>query len=103
MKANHQLVCALPVVIVTCTLVSAPSAFAQFKQQTKLVGTGVVGPFASQRASSALSWNGDTALVGGPSDAASGTGLHDSSAAGVGTARMARRHASAHEICVEFV
>ena len=24
MKANHQLVCALPVVMVTCTLVSAP-------------------------------------------------------------------------------
>jgi FG-GAP repeat protein len=43
-------------------------AMAQFKQEAKLVGAGAIGG-VSQGASSALSWNGHTALVGGPGDA----------------------------------
>jgi FG-GAP repeat len=43
-------------------------AVAQFKQEAKLVGAGAIGG-SFQGFSSALSRNGDTALVGGPSDA----------------------------------
>jgi FG-GAP repeat len=43
-------------------------AIAQFKQEAKLVATDAIGA-SFQGYSSALSWNGNTALVGGPSDA----------------------------------
>src|SRR6516165_4948058 len=49
------------------TLLSVP-AVGQFKQEAKLVGTDAIGS-PSQGTSSALSFNGNTALVGGPSDA----------------------------------
>jgi hypothetical protein len=39
-----------------------------WKQEAELVGTGVVGPFASQGASVALSADGNTAVVGGFND-----------------------------------
>jgi hypothetical protein len=67
MKTNHQLLCVLPVVMVAYTLVSVP-AVAQFKQEAKLVGTDAIGGLSAQGVSSALSRNGDTALVGGPGD-----------------------------------
>src|SRR5258708_35386802 len=43
-------------------------AVAQFKQEAKLVGTDAIG-FSEQGYSAALSWDGNTALVGGPHDA----------------------------------
>ena len=44
-----------------------PASAAQFTQQDKLVGAGMVGN-AQQGRSVALSGDGDTALVGGPVD-----------------------------------
>jgi hypothetical protein len=41
-------------------------------QQAKLVGTGVVGSYAQQGWSVALSGDGNTAIVGGPADSAGG-------------------------------
>jgi hypothetical protein len=67
MKFWGQVLRGLPVVAVVCGVLPAP-AEAQFSQQAKLVGTGAIGGSA-QGASSALSWNGNTALVGGPGDA----------------------------------
>jgi hypothetical protein len=67
MKTNNQLLCVLPVVMLANILLSVP-ALAQFKQEAKLVGTDAIGGSA-QGVSSALSWNGNTALVAGPSDA----------------------------------
>jgi hypothetical protein len=56
------------VLILTTLLFSSQLAFAQFAQQgTKLVGTGAVAP-ADQGFSVALSGDGNTAIVGGPSD-----------------------------------
>jgi hypothetical protein len=43
-------------------------AIAQFKQEAKLVGTDAIG-FSEQGYSAALSWDGNTALVGGRHDA----------------------------------
>src|SRR5258707_1546848 len=43
-------------------------AIAQFKQEAKLVGTDAMG-FSEQGYSAALSWDGNTALVGGRHDA----------------------------------
>ena len=57
----------IAVVMLAYTLLSVP-AVAQFKQEAKLVGTDAIGGSA-QGVSTALSWNGDTALVGGPGDA----------------------------------
>src|SRR5271156_1755920 len=48
-------------------------AIAQFRQEAKLVGADAIGE-SGQGASSALSWDGDTALVGGPHDA---VGMHN--------------------------
>jgi hypothetical protein len=67
MKFWRQLLRGLPVVALVCGVLPAPVE-AQFSQQAKLVGTGAIGGSA-QGASSALSWNGNTALVGGPGDA----------------------------------
>src|SRR5262249_50751494 len=50
-------------------LVSPELALAQFAQQgSKLVGNDVVGPFAEQGHSVALSADGNTAIVGGATD-----------------------------------
>jgi hypothetical protein len=67
MKTNYQLLCVLPVVMLAYTLLSVP-AVAQFKQEAKLVGTDAIG-FSEQGYSAALSWDGNTALVGGRHDA----------------------------------
>jgi FG-GAP repeat len=37
-------------------------------QQTKLIGTGVIGPYAAQGSSVSLSSDGNIAIVGGPDD-----------------------------------
>src|SRR5258708_5576568 len=57
----------IAVVMLAYTLLSVP-AVAQFKQEAKLVGTDAIG-FSEQGYSAALSWDGNTALVGGPHDA----------------------------------
>ena len=58
----------LLLVLVCATLLSAQPARAQFSQQgPKLVGTGAVGN-AGQGVSVSLSADGNTAIVGGPSD-----------------------------------
>jgi hypothetical protein len=57
----------LLVTILGCGLVPAPSQ-AQFTQQAKLVGTGVIGILAFQGFSVSLSSDGNTAIVGGPLD-----------------------------------
>jgi hypothetical protein len=68
MKTNYQLPRVLPVVMLAYTLLSVP-AVAQFKQEAKLVGTDAT-VVSFQGGSSALSWNGNTALVGGPGSGA---------------------------------
>ena len=69
MKRNVTL-SGLPVVMLACSLLSAPVQ-AQFSQQgPKLVGTGATGPFFGfgQGFSVSLSGDGNTAVVGGPDD-----------------------------------
>jgi hypothetical protein len=61
MKFPNQILRVLPVVMLGCSLLPAP-AQAQFSQQAKLVGTGVVG-IASQGDSVSLSADGNTAIV----------------------------------------
>ncbi|HVM66397.1 MAG TPA: hypothetical protein VMU14_16125, partial [Acidimicrobiales bacterium] len=54
---------------VLATMFLAHAAAAQFTQQGgKLVGTGVVGPYARQGTSVGISADGTTAIVGGPFD-----------------------------------
>ena len=56
----------LPVVMLVCSLLPA-AAHAQFAQQgPKLVGTDIIGNFAGQGTSVALSGDGNTAIAGGP-------------------------------------
>src|SRR6516165_8832832 len=67
MKFRHQVLRGLPVVVFVCGALPA-AAEAQFTQQgPKLVGTGAIGP-AAQGDSVSLSGDGNTAIVGGPSD-----------------------------------
>jgi len=67
MKLRHDVLRALPAVMLACSLLSAP-AQAQFTQQgPKLVGTGAAGT-AAQGGSVALSGDENTAIVGGPFD-----------------------------------
>ena len=66
MKFRYQVVCVLTVAMLANSLLPAP-AEAQFSQQAKLVGTGAVG-HAFQGKSISLSADGNTAVVGGPSD-----------------------------------
>jgi hypothetical protein len=83
-KFRHDVLRALPAVMLACSLLSAP-AQAQFTQQgSKLVGTGAVGD-ASQGSSVSLSGDGNTAIVGGPSDDSSATGIIGPGAAWVFT------------------
>jgi hypothetical protein len=66
-KFRHDVLRALPVVMLACSLLSAPVQ-AQFSQQgPKLVGTGALGS-AQQGFSASLSSDGNTAIVGGPLD-----------------------------------
>jgi hypothetical protein len=67
MKSRYQVLHVLPVVMLGCSLLPAP-AQAQFTQQAKLVGTGVVGGGAYQGSSASISGDGNTAIVGGPID-----------------------------------
>ena len=67
MKFRQEILFGLAVVALVFGTMPGP-AEAHFSQQAKLVGTGAIGGSA-QGASSALSWNGNTALVGGPGDA----------------------------------
>ena len=64
MKFRHDVLRALPVIVLACSLLPA-SARAQFTQQgPKLVGTGAVGVFAfGQGFSVSLSGDGNTAIV----------------------------------------
>src|ERR1035437_3411043 len=65
MKMRHLVAL---IVLVSATLLSSHPPFAQFLQQgLKLVGTGAVGS-ADQGYSVSLSADGNTAIVGGPSD-----------------------------------
>jgi len=64
MKFRHQVLRVLPVIMLPCSLLSAP-AHAQFSQQAKLVGTGIVVLDAEQGYSVSLSGDGNTAIVGG--------------------------------------
>ena len=68
------------IVFVCATLLSSRQALAQFSQQgPKLVGTGAVG-LALQGYSVSLSADGNTAIVGGPTDnniAGCGLGLDE--------------------------
>jgi hypothetical protein len=66
-KFQHQVLRVLPVITLACSLLSAP-AEAQFTQQAKLVGTGVIDDVAFQGYSVSISADGNTALVGGPAD-----------------------------------
>jgi hypothetical protein len=67
MKFRHDVLRALPAIMLACSLLSAP-AEAQFIQQgPKLVGTGAIGN-AAQALSVSLSADGNTAIVGGPED-----------------------------------
>jgi hypothetical protein len=67
MKFRHKILGVLSVVALAYSLLPAP-AQAQFAEQgPKLVGTGAVG-FAHQGYSVSLSGDGNTAIVGGPSD-----------------------------------
>ena len=66
MKALHLLL--LSALLCVAELLSSQSVLAQFSQQgPKLVGTGAVGS-AAQGRSVAISGDGTTAIVGGPSD-----------------------------------
>jgi hypothetical protein len=68
-KFRHDVLRALPVIVLACSLLPTP-ARAQFTQQgPKLVGSGAAGPFAfGQGFSVSLSGDGNTALVGGVGD-----------------------------------
>jgi hypothetical protein len=66
MKMRHSIAL---IVIVCATLLSSHPAFAQFAQQgPKLVGTGGAGAEVEQGFSVSLSADGNTAIVGGPTD-----------------------------------
>jgi hypothetical protein len=68
---RNRILCTLPVVALMWSVQPAV-AQAQFMQQgPKLVGTGAIGPFGLQGFSVSLSGDGNTAIVGGPSDNAS--------------------------------
>jgi hypothetical protein len=72
MKRRYPTLLGLPVVVLVCGLLPA-LAQAQFSQQAKLVGTGAIanpelGSNAQQGASVSLSFDGSTAIVGGPGD-----------------------------------
>jgi hypothetical protein len=66
MKFGYQLLCVLSVVTLAHGALSGP-AVAQFSQETKLVGTGAIGP-AEQGFSVSLSGDGSTAIIGGRHD-----------------------------------
>jgi lipocalin len=67
MEFQHQFPRVLPVIMLVCSLLSAP-AQAQFHQQVKLVSTDEIGSFAFLGYSISLSADGNTAIVGGPGD-----------------------------------
>jgi hypothetical protein len=64
---NRLLFAAIVFIGLVAATVPLP-AIAQFKQEAKLVGTDAIG-FSEQGYSAALSWDGNTALVGGRHDA----------------------------------
>jgi hypothetical protein len=67
MNGRNSLRRGLPAFLLVCGLLPA-FAQAQFTQQgPKLVGTGAIGP-AGQAFSVSLSADGNTAIVGGPTD-----------------------------------
>jgi hypothetical protein len=71
MNFRHQAFLFTLAVLLACALLTAPVE-AQFFQQAKLVGTGIVtGPLGVtwQGISASLSSDGDTAIIGGPYDA----------------------------------
>jgi hypothetical protein len=65
-KSQHLVLRALPFIMLVYSWSLA--AQAQFSQQAKLVGTGVIGPYAAQGFSVSLSRDGNTAVVGGDAD-----------------------------------
>jgi hypothetical protein len=68
-RPERALLRALPGLIAIFVALAALPAQARFSQQDKLVGTGAIGPIVTQQgASVALSADGNTAIVGGPSD-----------------------------------
>src|SRR6266436_2237741 len=83
MKFWHQVLRFLPAVMLVCSPLPAQ---AQFSQQAKLVGTGVIGSLAAQGWSVSLSGDGNTAIVGGyEDDATPETNLNQVGAAWVFT------------------
>ena len=67
MKFQRQILCVLPVVMLVCSVLSAPAQAQFYQQGPKLVGTGAI--FSSQQGLSvSLSGDGNTAIVGGPND-----------------------------------
>jgi hypothetical protein len=70
MKFRYRVLCVLPVVIVVCSLLSAPVQAQLSQQAPKLVGTGADGTVVGfgQGFSVSLSGDGNTAIVGGPDD-----------------------------------
>ena len=59
---------ALPFLLLACNLLPAPAQAQFFEQGPKLVGTGALGPSASQGWSVSLSHDGTTAIAGAPGD-----------------------------------